>query len=772
MGPAQQQNRLKAMTKTFSQAALLVVHLSVVVGFARLYDDGAFFPVLAAFVIGAHLLAVSARRLRIPAPAVALIAVGGAALATGWLVFPASTRFGLPTGQTLDLAREAVRLSRGQFDRVTAPTPITPGFQLMAGLALWCSVWFADWAAFRLRATIEAIAPPTVVFTFGALLGSGQHQLSSAVLFAAAALLFVSAHRAWRAELDGDWLTTSPALGPRAMLRAGVILAGLALVTGALVGPRLPGAESDALISWRGSRGGSGNRTTVSPIVDLRKRLVNQSNTELFTVTAQRSSYWRLTSLDRFDGQLWSSGGQFNQAEGLLRSSSPGLDRARANRQTITVSGLAAIWVPVAFEARTVHQSSEALRWDPESATLIVEASGGEAENTSDGLQYSVVSEAPQLDPTILRGAGTSDSPAIEERYGDLPDDFPGVASQAAREATQGAVGRYAKALALQNWFRSNFTYSLDVPAGNGDDALVEFLGSRLGYCEQFSGAYAAMARSIGIPSRVAVGFTPGQANTGTTSDDDPTTFTVRGRHAHAWPELWFPDVGWVPFEPTPGRGIPDAESYTNVAEAQDNNGPTVSTVSSTTTSTTAPATATTAGTQPTAPAPTPDPRLVTAAADQGPGGPNGPTRLLLALGLLALAYLAAVLLAPWMAARRRRAATTPAAVVLDAWHQGLGPVRWLTGLRPRAAETHVEFSQRAAAPLGTFNEPIGLLAVLATGAAWDPAGASVGDAEQAQGLAKGFRDDVTKRQSRIQRLRRRLSWREAFDRPRRATTA
>ena len=755
------------MTKLFSQVALVLIHLSVVLGFARLYDDGSFFPVLAAYVIGAHLLAVSARRLRIPAPAVALIAVAGAALATGWLLFPGSTRFGLPTGETLDLSREAVRISRAQFDQVTAPTSITPGFQLMAGLALWCSVWFADWAAFRLRATIEAVAPPTVLFTFGALLGSGQHQFSSATFFTATVLLFTSAHRAWRAELDGDWLTTSPAVGPRALLRAGVVLAGLALVTGALVGPRLPGAESDALISWRGSRGGSGNRTTVSPIVDLRKRLVNQSNTELFTVTAQRRSYWRLTSLDRFDGQLWSSGGQFSQAEGLLRSSSPNLDRARDNRQTITVSGLSAIWVPVAFEARTISQSSEALRWDPESATLIVEASGGDAENTSDGLQYSVISEAPQLDPTILRRAGSSDSSAIEDRYGGLPDDFPGVASQAAREATQGAVGRYEKALALQNWFRSNFTYSLDVPAGNGDDALVEFLGSRLGYCEQFSGAYAAMARSLGIPSRVAVGFTPGQANTGTTSDDDPTTFTVRGRHAHAWPELWFPGVGWVPFEPTPGRGIPGAESYTNVAEAQDSSGPTVSAVPSTSTSTTAVATATTVATNPTTTVPTPDPSLVTAAVDNGPRGPNGPARLLLALGLFALAYLAAVLVAPRVAERRRLAAATPAAVVLDAWHQVLAPVRWLTGLQPRAAETHVEFAERAAAPLGTCNEPLGHLAVLATTAAWDPAGASVGDAQKAQGLAQELRADVTERQSQVQRLRRRLSLREAFDRPR-----
>ena len=104
--------------------------------------------------------------------------------------------------------------------------------------------------------------------------------------------------------------------------------------------------------------------------------------------------------------------------------------------------------------------------------------------------------------------------------------------------------------MALQDWFRTNFDYSLDSPAGHGDDALVDFLESGVGYCEQFAGAYAAMARSLGIPARVAVGFTPGNED-----PDDPGLYRVLGRHAHAWPEVYFPGTGWVAFEPTPGRG-------------------------------------------------------------------------------------------------------------------------------------------------------------------------------------------------------------------------
>ena len=72
------------------------------------------------------------------------------------------------------------------------------------------------------------------------------------------------------------------------------------------------------------------------------------------------------------------------------------------------------------------------------------------------------------------------------------------------------------------------------------------------------------MARSLGLPARVAVGFTVGEAD-----PDDPDLYVVRGRHAHAWPEVYLSGVGWVAFEPTPGRGAPGAQNYTGLAENQ-----------------------------------------------------------------------------------------------------------------------------------------------------------------------------------------------------------
>ncbi len=120
---------------------------------------------------------------------------------------------------------------------------------------------------------------------------------------------------------------------------------------------------------------------------------------------------------------------------------------------------------------------------------------------------------------------------------------------------TAGASTRYDRAIALQNWFRG-FTYDLSFRAGHSQTAMQEFLARRRGYCEQFAGTYAAFARVVGLPSRVAVGFTQGEQR-------DDGRYYVQGKHAHAWPEIYFDGVGWVPFEPTPGRTNPAAVQYT-----------------------------------------------------------------------------------------------------------------------------------------------------------------------------------------------------------------
>jgi hypothetical protein len=110
----------------------------------------------------------------------------------------------------------------------------------------------------------------------------------------------------------------------------------------------------------------------------------------------------------------------------------------------------------------------------------------------------------------------------------------------------------------MQAWFRSRggFSYSLEREPGTSRSHLIDFLENRIGYCEQFAAAMAIMARAIGIPARVAVGFTPGELQ-----EDDSRI--VRAHDSHAWPELFFDGIGWVRFEPTPATRTDAAPAWT-----------------------------------------------------------------------------------------------------------------------------------------------------------------------------------------------------------------
>jgi transglutaminase-like putative cysteine protease len=126
----------------------------------------------------------------------------------------------------------------------------------------------------------------------------------------------------------------------------------------------------------------------------------------------------------------------------------------------------------------------------------------------------------------------------------------------------------YAAVVALESWFRAGggFTYDEHPPTVPGIPPLVSFLNTRRGYCQHFAGAMALMLRYLGIPARVAVGFTSG------TYDKATRTWTVTDHDAHAWVEAWFRGYGWLPFDPTPGRGTLSAP-YSTASKSFDASG-------------------------------------------------------------------------------------------------------------------------------------------------------------------------------------------------------
>ena len=543
-----------------AEVALVAVTVAAVLGMDRLFAGSGWIGPLLANAIAAHALAIVLRRRHMSLGASAGLMTVGAALVISWSCYWSTTIVGLPTGDTWSAGRTDLSAAWRLYQDAIAPTPLQTGYVVASALAIWCIAFVADWAAFRLWVPFEATLPAATLFLFTALLGADPGRVWAVAIYASALLAFLLLHRLARQDGASHWVAERRTAGHRSLLTAGTALAAVAVVAGALVGPNLPGADSPGVLDPKDLNDGNDPRVTISPLVDIRSRLVDQSNVEVFTVKASERAYWRLTSLERFDGRIWSSSGSYGKAKGKLpEGERTEVDTAEVD-QTFTVTALAAIWLPSAYEPRTFTGEGLDVRYDEDSATLIVDSSVP----TSDGLTYEVVSASPRLTPADLAGTAAEVPKEIRDRYTALPTDFSPRVRDLARQLTASTNTPYEQARSLQDHLRT-FTYDLTVQAGHSGDALEQFLfTTQRGYCEQFAGSFAAMARAIGLPSRVAVGFTPGEVDPA-----QPDTYHVLGEHAHAWPEVYFAGAGWVAFEPTPGRGMPAAEPYTGVPESQ-----------------------------------------------------------------------------------------------------------------------------------------------------------------------------------------------------------
>lgn len=730
-----------------AELALFAVTVAALVGLHPLFDTWAYLPRLLAIAAIAHLTVALARAGGLRLPLAAVTSAGALVLTTAWLFAASSTWYGVPTGATWQTVSNDLAEGWERFQEVVAPAEPTTGFLVATALAIWLVAFVADWAAFRLWAPFEAIVPSAGLVVFAAVLGAEGHAVVGGIAYLAAALVFLLLHRAYRQEATVRWVATGTGRGTRAILVTGSILSAAALVAGVLVAPRLPGADDAGLIALDGRGGDGGPRVTLSPLVDIRARLIDQRRTEVFTVRSAVPAYWRMTSLDRFDGQIWSSGGTFGEADGELPN---GLAPARASdevTQEFTIEALAAIWLPAAYEPTSIDADGLDLRWEPASSTLIVD----QERPTSDGTRYRVVSAVPRLTPEELRSASDA-PPDLLTHYTALPEGFSQTARTQAEQVVAGATTDYDRAMALQDFFREGFEYSTDVPAGHGESAIDAFLARRVGFCEQFAGAFASMARSVGIPARVAVGFTPGQRDPA-----DLGRFIVRGENAHAWPEVYLSGFGWVAFEPTPGRGAPGAESYTGVREDQATpSGDEITLHSSASTATTqAPAPVT---------RPVPTPEVAPTTAPSGGSSSPWPGRLAAAMALVlgaAVLYLLGAVgaLAVRTARWRWRARRGPDERTRVAWLEAADALA-VAGLVPDPAETPLEFSARAARRLDAGREAHRSLALATTAADYADGGVSTATAEQAERDARTVVSGVRRRTPWTRRAARRLGWR------------
>lgn len=743
----------RARLRVPAEVALVAVTLAALVGLHPLFVGWSYLPRLVVVALAAHGTVLAVRLLGGRLVVAGLVVIPAFVLTTTWIFEASTTWYGVPTAASWHAASDDLARGWTSFQEVVAPTPASTGFLLATAVAVWLAAFIADWAAFRLSAPFEAIVPTAGLVTFAAVLGGEDHAVTGTIAYLATALAFLLLHRAHRQETSVRWVATGTGRGVRALVGVGAALAASALVAGVLVAPRLPGADEPGLISLDGRGPGGGSRVTLSPLVDIRSRLLDQRRTEVFTVRSAVPSYWRMTSLDRFDGELWSSGGTFEEADGTLPNGLAPDRRSVQVAQEFHIEALSAIWLPAAFEPTSVDARGLDVRWEPASSTLIVDRDRA----TSDGTTYRVVSALPQLDPDELRSAPSAPEDLVAH-YTALPDGFSPSAVATARRVVAGADSDYDRARLLQDWFRDRFEYRIDIPAGHGESAIDAFLARRAGFCEQFAGAYAAMARSLGLPARVAVGFTPGQRNAA-----DLDEWIVRGENAHAWPEVYLSGFGWVAFEPTPGRGAPNGESYTGVRPDQATpSGDEITLQSSATPATTVPP-ATVAR-----PVPSAEPSDPTATGGEGTGSPWPGRVALAAFVVLAAAALYVLVVAAGLGVRRlrwrARARRGPDERARVAWLEANDALA-VTGLAPEPAETPLEFAARVGARVDVGREAHRALALVTTAADYAEGGVGDDEAARAEAHARTVVDGVRRRTSWRRRTLRRLGLERRRDR-------
>lgn len=306
------------------------------------------------------------------------------------------------------------------------------------------------------------------------------------------------------------------------------------------------------------SASGEGYATGLNPIVDLGTDLRRPSPVlaMTYTTTSTERQYLRMTTLDDFTTAAWQpSGGSVDfdrRPSEIATATGRGSDVAFVTSTTnIKMGNVRGRWLPVPYAPRSVTGLVGSWAWDPETLNIRTERSSVR------GQEYVVTTEATEPTSDQLRIANPT-VPANFAKYLEVPESLPPIVASEALVAVGGATNNYDKALALQSYFRGGaFTYSEDAPVEDGYDGtsaqiIGTFLEKKSGYCVHFSSAMAAMARTLGIPARIAVGFTTGSESDNATTGK--TEFRVTTDDLHAWPELYFADVGWVRFEPTVGR--------------------------------------------------------------------------------------------------------------------------------------------------------------------------------------------------------------------------
>jgi len=468
--------------------------------------------------------------------------------------------------------------------RVIAGTATAGGFMFVLVLALltWWLAFTASWAIFRRQKVWAAIVPAGLLMLVNLYYAAVRLDIYYLLFTFCALMLAVRNNLAQREDSwRADKVRYAMDIGLD-FLRDGLIFALVVLALSFYV----PGAASKGQLEplfrplerpWQAFKA-EWNRVFSSlqypsqPGYNAFGRTLALSgpvaltDTVVMDIKAPDGRYWRAVAYHKYTGRGWINTDEYTTTFGRgERQRLPSYERTQEISQTITTyypgnGVLFAAGQPV----RSAIAAVAAVNYLPEHVVPTPTPEGGIARRfvvtppldisllqsrnrLQEGDTYSVVSTISRADMESLRGAGDAYPDWIRDRYLQLPDDLPQRVRDKAFEITAPHESAYDKASALERYLREELPYNENIaPPPAGQDGVDYFLFEvQEGYCDYFSSAMATMARAVGIPARLAAGYSQGEF------DEERQAYRVRELNAHAWVEVFFPNYGWVEFEPT-----------------------------------------------------------------------------------------------------------------------------------------------------------------------------------------------------------------------------
>lgn len=446
-------------------------------------------------------------------------------------------------------------------------------FTVVMSVLFWLLTYLAIWFSFRAHSLWVVLLPSSVTLTINLYYGPERigffivPYILLALLFTARYALYTY-ERTWQAgrvRYSPDIVYT--------FLRYGSILALIAVVLAWVIPTAASNEDVEIFFSrfnepWERVKSEwirlfstlQSERTTIS-YNQFGSSLglggpVKLGNATVMDVQSVAGRYWRATVYDYYTGDGWISK-VTNTAflePGEIVEGLPVYEARRTITQTFTIympgtTQLYALGQPERFSMVTrvdlIAAPSTEGQPIPEAVAMV-----NSRYKLRDAESYMAVSTIPSAAEDAMRLAG-EDYPEWIDRYLQLPDTVPQRVHDLAREIAQPYDNAYDKATAIQDYLRE-YTYNQQIAAPpEGVDRVDYFLFEmKEGYCNYYASAMAVMARSVGIPARIAAGYSRGEF------DRDAQAYRVREHNSHAWVEVYLPRFGWIEFEPTAGEPV------------------------------------------------------------------------------------------------------------------------------------------------------------------------------------------------------------------------